>query len=256
MKPVPHEDDEESSYSGESMLPGDVGRFSDALARATAEESEVAVPAALCQACVDLLDITGASISLQGEGDARVLWWSSSEVAGQLAEAQYTLGDAPCQSAVDLVAPVLAADLTQGPDARRWPFFAQQAVALGVRAVFSLPLSAGGLALGTLDLYREEAGELSERDRAFAFPMAEAITTALLNLPGGPATSDPDEDMWLAMAESDHEEVHQATGMIMVHLGVDPQQALARLRAHAFSHDLTVTEAARSVIEGKVRFHD
>ncbi|MBP2034965.1 hypothetical protein J2Z77_000749 [Streptomyces avidinii] len=42
----------------------------------------------------------------------------------------------------------------------------------------------------------------------------------------------------------------------MVHLGVDPPDALARLRAHAFSHGKTVTEAAFDVIAGRIRFHD
>lgn len=207
---------------------------------------------------MDLLDITGASLSLYGDGDVRTPWWSSDPVAARLAEAQYTLGDGPCRAAVSMVAPVLAADLTAGADARRWPVFAQQAVELGVRAVFSLPLDSGTVAIGTLDLYRDTPGPLSERDRSFAFPAADAITTALLALhaqdppdgPGGGGGS------WLDAAETDHAEVHQATGMIMVFLGVDPQQALARLRAHAFTQGQSVTQAARDVIAGTVVFHD
>ncbi|WP_158718946.1 GAF and ANTAR domain-containing protein [Streptomyces globisporus] len=213
-------------------------------------------PAVLCRACVDLLDITGASISLYG-GDTGALWWSSDPVAERLAEAQYTLGDGPCRTASRAAAPVLAADLTKGPDARRWPVFAQQAVELGVRAVFSLPLGAGGLAIGTLDLYRDTPGPLSEQDQSFAFPVSEAITSALLSLhstQGG--RNAPFAPHWLDGAENDHEEVHQATGMIMVHLGVDPEYALARLRAHAFVHAQSVTEAARDVIAGKIRFHE
>ncbi|MEU7508152.1 hypothetical protein [Streptomyces lavendulae] len=42
----------------------------------------------------------------------------------------------------------------------------------------------------------------------------------------------------------------------MVHLGVDPQHALARLRAHAFTNGQSVTEAAFDVIAGRIRFHD
>ncbi|MFJ6797648.1 GAF and ANTAR domain-containing protein [Streptomyces sp. NPDC091268] len=226
--------------------------FAGALVGATGKD----VPAALCRACVDLMDITGASVSLAGEdADTRTLWWSSDTVAGRLAEAQYSLGDGPCLSALTFVAPVLAVDLTRGADAARWPVFAQQAVELGVRAVFSLPLGSSAVAIGTLDLYRDSAGPLSERDRALAFPAADAITTALLALQaqdtgGGPAGS------WLNEAETDHEEVHQATGMIMVHLGVDPHYALARLRAHAFANGQTVTEAAFDVITGRIRFHD
>lgn len=155
------------------------------------------MPAALCRACVDLMDITGASVSLVGEDvDTRTLWWSSDDVAGRLAEAQYTLGDGPCLTVVTLVAPVLAGDLTSGADAARWPVFAQQAVGLGVRAVFSLPLGSSAIAIGSLDLYRDRAGPLSERDRSFAFAAADAITTAMLALQAGDAGTGMDGS-WL-----------------------------------------------------------
>lgn len=232
----------------------DLKRLSQALADSVAGVAGIDTPAALCRACVDLLDITGASVSLSGGHDTQTLWWSSDPVAGQLAEAQYTLGDGPCQSALALTAPVLAADLTGGTDARRWPVFAQQAVELGVRAVFSIPLSVAGLAVGTLDLYRDRPGPLSERDRSFALPAADAITTALLAIE---AQEPPGEDAaWLGAAERDHEEVHQATGMIMVFLDLDAPRALARLRAHAFAQGQSVTEAARDVLAGRVRFDD
>ncbi|UQW99502.1 ANTAR domain-containing protein [Streptomyces sp. RerS4] len=150
-----------------------------------------------------------------------------------MAEAQYTLGDGPCRSALAPAAPILAADLTGGQDALRWPVFAEQAVVLGVRALFSLPLGSAGIAIGTLDLYRDTPGPLSERDQAFAFPAADAITLALLALYAQGEQGDAHPGGWLDGAETDHEEVHQATGMIMVHLGVGPEDALARLRAHA-----------------------
>ncbi|MEV7728872.1 GAF and ANTAR domain-containing protein [Streptomyces sp. NPDC087917] len=208
----------------------------------------------LCRACVDLMDISGASVSLSGDGDARALWWSSDETAGRLAEAQYSLGDGPCRSAMDLMAPVLAADLASPPDGGRWPVFAEEALALGVRAVFSLPLSPGGVvAMGTLDLYRRSPGALSDRDRALAFPAADAITEAFLLLDRLPGQ---EQGQWMDAAENDREEVHQATGMLMVFLELDSRQALARLRAHAFARGLSVTEAARDIIAGRETLRD
>jgi hypothetical protein len=112
----------------------------------------------------------------------RAMWCASDSTAARLAEAQYTLGEGPCQSALALVTPVLAADLTQGTDVRRWPVFAQQALQLGVRAVFSRPLGARAQAIGTLDLYRATGGGLSERHLRFALMVRDAITFAVLNL--------------------------------------------------------------------------
>ncbi|MFD6888029.1 ANTAR domain-containing protein [Streptomyces sp. NPDC059957] len=239
---------------GGSFGAEDLKRLSEALAASLADTPGIETPAALCRACVDVLDVTGASVSLSGDSDDHTLWWSSDPVAGQLAEAQYTLGDGPGRKALALAAPVLAEDLTGGTDARRWPVFAQQAVDLGVRAVFSLPLGLPGVAVGTLDLYRDRPGPLSERDRSFAFPAADAITTALLALQ---AQEPPGEQpAWLSEAETDHDEVHQATGMIMVYLDLDVPQALARLRAHAFAQGQSITEAARDVLAGRARFDD
>ncbi|GAB3677778.1 GAF and ANTAR domain-containing protein [Streptomyces sparsus] len=238
--------------------PKDIPDFPQALADAVMGPGIEQVPEQLCGACVELMDISGASISLYGGGDApRTLWWSSNAVAGRLAELQYTLGDGPCHRALTLAAPVLAADLTQGPDAVRWPVYAHQAVELGVRAVFSLPLGSEAVAIGTLDLYRQDPGPLSEQDVAYAFPAADAIAYALLVLEAGSTAVDPERMYsWLGSAETNHDEVHQASGILMIKLDLSAENAMARLRARAFAHGQTITEAAEDVIRGRVDFHD
>jgi hypothetical protein len=235
-----------------------VQALADVLA-AAGDADAASVPGRLCQVCVDLLDVSGASVSLSGGSpDVGALWWSSDPVAARLAEAQYSLGDGPCRTARALVAPVLAADLTGGPDARRWPVFAQRAVELGVRAVFSLPLGGDVMVVGSLDLYRREPGPLSRGDTACAFTAGDAITLALMKVQSRTdgALVGGDRHAWLGEAESDHEEVHYATGMLMVQLGVDPQHALARLRAYAFAEGRTLTEAARDVLARRVTFDE
>ncbi|MDJ0386203.1 ANTAR domain-containing protein [Streptomyces sp. G-G2] len=133
--------------------------------------------------------------------------------------------------------------------------FAHQAVELGVRAVFSLPLGTPATAVGTLDLHRARPGPLSQQDQLLAFPIADAITTALLALHERDAGEDGGPS-WLDDAESDRGEVHQATGMVMVHLGVGPQQAPARLRARAFVQGQSVSDRAREVLAGRLGLHD
>jgi hypothetical protein len=254
----PGGDDESSTRQSDApQAPGGAGtqsraRLIHALAAAVRGRDAREIPGQLCRACVDVLDITGASVSLSGGPGLRTLWWSSDPVAEQLAEAQYTLGDGPCHSALSLAAPVLGGDLTDGADVRRWPLFARRAVELGVRAVFSLPLGSEAVTIGTLDLYRDRPGDLSAQDMAFASPAGDAITLALMRLHSGGVGDDQDVTSWLDAAESEHEEVHYATGMVMVQLGVDPQYALARLRAYAFVEGRTVTEVARDVIAHRV----
>ncbi|MGV4984365.1 GAF and ANTAR domain-containing protein [Streptomyces sp. NRAIS4] len=226
----------------------------------------MASESALCQACVRLLPVSGSSVSISGGKGIRVTWCASDPLAARLAELQYTVGDGPCQTALDQGVPVIAADLTQGPDARRWPIFAHEAVEIGVRAVFSLPLGADGAAIGTLDLYSERVGGLTGREMRTALRVRDAVTHALMRLRaadqdrtgeerGGTEPGAEDEvASWVAASEADHTEVYQAVGMVMVQLDLDPEQALDRLRARAYAEGRMVSQLAREVLARKLRF--
>jgi hypothetical protein len=238
-------------------------RVSETMAAAVRDAGEPrAVPGALCAACVRLLPVTGASVSISGGKGVRVTWCASDRVAARMAELQYTVGDGPCQSALDEGAPVLAADLTEGPAPRRWPIFAHEAVGLGVRAVFSLPLGPSGATVGTLDLYSDRVGGLAVLDLRTALSVRDAVTVALMNLqsgdhPGNGGTGGDTEERvasWVAASEADHTEVYQAVGMVMVQLDVDPEQALDRLRGRAYADGRTVSQLARDVLARRLSF--
>ncbi|MDC0765354.1 GAF and ANTAR domain-containing protein [Streptomyces sp. HD] len=208
------------------------------------------VPHALGQACASLLPVvSGLSVSVVGDGTGLgVVLCASNDIAARLAEIQYTLGEGPCVEAVRLRAPVFATDLTGPPATRRWPLFSVQATRAGAEAAFSVPLSGAGTALGTLDLYRDRAGSLSGDQIRTAMLVADAVTLAVIALDH--ASPNPEGVVtWLAGAETDREEVHQATGMIMVRLGVTAEEALLRLRARAFAQGSTSTEVARAIID-------
>jgi AmiR/NasT family two-component response regulator len=49
-------------------------------------------------------------------------------------------------------------------------------------------------------------------------------------------------------------QVHQATGMLKVQLGVTIEEAFLMLRAHAFAAGRPVAEVARDVVERSLRF--
>jgi len=51
-------------------------------------------------------------------------------------------------------------------------------------------------------------------------------------------------------------EVHQATGMITIQLGISLTEALLRLRAHAYDSGQTVTEVAAEVVNRRLHFDD
>ncbi|MFD8233300.1 GAF and ANTAR domain-containing protein [Streptomyces sp. NPDC059696] len=231
----------------------DGARAADAIARGVRGAEPGEVPGRLCEVAVELLPVIGASVSLRSEG-MPVQLSASSEQAAHLAQIQATLGDGPCQSALEDGVPVLASDLTAGRDAGRWPVFAQQATEAGVRAVYAVPLGSGPVCVGTLDLYRDRPGGLTDRQLHMARVVAGVMTVALMALPHGDEPGTPDGDDWLSGLATDHDEVYQAVGMIMAQLGVAADDALARLRADAFAHGRTALDVARDVIAHRTRF--
>lgn len=208
----------------------------------------------LCETCVRILPVSGASISLISTDGMRVTLCASDDVAAGLAEIQDTLGEGPSFQAVSLNAPVFATDLADGSDGHRWPLFAPQATNAGARAVYSLPLRQG-TSIGTVDLYRAQAGALDEREMRVALHAADTLTPALLTLAPEETEEGAPDVGWLGGATAPREEVYQATGMVMVQLGIGAGEALARLRARAFSEGRTITELAQDIVDRTSDFH-
>ncbi|SCD43741.1 ANTAR domain-containing protein [Streptomyces sp. SolWspMP-5a-2] len=201
------------------------------------------VPDRLCRAATRLLPVTGVSVSLYARG-VPVRLAASGAQAARLGDIQAALGDGPCHTAALTHRTVLADDLTRGPDAARWPVFAQQATDAGVRAAYVLPLGAAAVCVGTLDLHRDEPGPLGAADLRTARVLARVTTAALTVLVREDAP-------WPGGRQA---EIHQATGVVMAQLGISAAPALARLRAHAFAEDRTIRDLAHEVVRGRIRF--
>ncbi|MFJ7151710.1 GAF and ANTAR domain-containing protein [Streptomyces sp. NPDC100445] len=247
MSGAPQGDGEDAERDAHALR----AKIAQELIDAVRDVPPASVSDALSRTCVAFLpDLSGLSLSVLGQGaGVGVVLFASDGVAAQLAEFQYTLGEGPCTEAARLRAPVFADDLTRPPDTRRWPLFCAQAVRAGARAVFSVPLPGAGGTLGTLDLYRTAAGPLDVGEVRTALLVADALTLAVTTLDHASAETGG-AVLWLQGAESDREEIHQATGMIMVRLGVSAEEALLRLRARAFARGSTSLDTARAVIDG------
>jgi AmiR/NasT family two-component response regulator len=118
-----------------------------------------------------------------------------------------------------------------------------------------MPLGNDAVCVGTLDLYRNTPGELTQREVRTALLVASVMTLALMALPRQAENGQPGGDEpWLSGLATDHDEVYQAIGMIMGQLGVDSDEALARLRARAFAQSRTALEVARDIVSHRKRF--
>lgn len=214
---------------------------------------------ALCEACVDLLHVDGAAISMIDRGFSHGTFGASSESSRRLDEYQFTFGEGPCLDAAAAQLVVLAPDL-DSPHEVRWPVFAGAALEDGIHAVFALPIGIASVSVGALDLFRKRPGPLSADGLAGGLVAAHLASLPLLDLLAS-TNADPvdDEDPWVQLAQLDRLEVYQATGMLISQLDVDATEALMRLRAHAIATSSTASQVAKAIIERRLaleRDHD
>lgn len=146
--------------------------------------------------------------------------------------------------------PILVEELDSGQNLRRWPMFAPAALELGARAMFAFPLRSGAIRMGALVLHRLQPGPLTVEQVADALVIADIILSLLLDELTRLRVGLPLDGVPLSRGE-----VHQATGMVSVQLGVGMEEALVRLWAHAFAHDRLVIDVARDVVARRLRLN-
>jgi len=208
----------------------------------------------LCRFAVDEMTLSGCALALMpGTGSANLLAGAGPH-ARTITELQMDLGEGPCLQAYTSRIPVLLPDLAAG-EASRWPAFAAAALAAGVQAEFSLPLSVGRNGIGTLDLCRDTPGMLSDEHLSDALVAADIARDAVLYQQYAPAGTGL-EELLEETAGTHGIVIHQATGMIAAQLEETVSNALARLRAAAFGSGRPVYEIAQDVVQRRVRFDE
>jgi anti-sigma regulatory factor (Ser/Thr protein kinase) len=137
--------------------------------------------ASLCRASGRLVPgIAGIGLSAGNPLSGPQVRFTSDDTSALIEDFQLTLDEGPCRDAATTRQPVVAADLTTGSWRQRWPQFTPAALDAGVRAVFALPLHAGGVRhVGAVDLYRRSPGGLHGAERAAALVFAAAATELL-----------------------------------------------------------------------------
>jgi hypothetical protein len=208
----------------------------------------------LCHACVEFLEVDGASISVFHDGTSRGTFGSSDEVSRVIDSIQFTLGEGPCFDVIRDGRAVFAPDLDD-PDEQRWPVFSGEAIGHGVVAVFALPVSIAAARVGALELYRRRRGELGAELVAGGELAAGLAAMPLFELMTGGTDwsgSVEEPDVWDELASLERVEVYQAMGMIMEMLDVGSTEALLRLRGHALATGGSAADVARAVVERRL----
>jgi hypothetical protein len=205
----------------------------------------------LCDVCAEVSAMTGAGIMLMSNDTPVGSVCTTDKVSAQIEDLQFMLGEGPCVDAYGHGRPVLEPNLAD-PETRRWLGFTPPALTAGARAVFGFPLQVGAVRLGALNLYRDRPGPLSDDQHADLLVMADVAAHEVLAMQSetGPGAADAQLDIGADF----HLNVHQASGMVAAQLGITVGEALVRIRAYVFSHDMTLSQVAGDIVARRLRF--
>ncbi|MEV7548741.1 ANTAR domain-containing protein [Amycolatopsis sp. NPDC089917] len=187
------------------------------------------------------LGLDGITISVMTAATIELAWFSD-ETSARLDDEQFTAGEGPVYDAITGCEPILCPALAT---TSRWPGFTAQALRLGVGAVFAFPMFLGSTCVGARMCHRQDTGPMSDAQIAAATTLTDLLHPHLL---AGDPDNDGPQGPRLRRAE-----VHQAAGILRERLDVPVGDALACLRAYAFSQQRPIIAVAREVTAGRLR---
>jgi hypothetical protein len=226
----------------------------------------------MCRECVAGTSVDGAALSVLTASPLRETLSATNPTAATVEDLEFTLGEGAGIEAAVSGRPVLVPDVHDHAPTARWPMFAAAVTEqTDVRALFALPLQLGRTNLGVLHLYRVTTGPLQTnelRDVVIATHVAAVVLLAAHtqlddrehgdgSRSGGRVGDRRRSEAWWGRLSSNRAVAHQATGMILTQLDVPAQDAIVRLRAHAFATHRPLADVARDVIARRLVFtHD
>lgn len=219
-------------------------------AHAVAHHTSVSVDV-VCATVVARLPVDGAALSVQGSLTVSEVVCASGPRARELEDLQLTLGEGPSLDVLGGSPALLLGDVESTEQMQRWPIFTAQAAEAGARAFFALPMRLGAVRVGVLAMHALRPGPLPAESLAEAVIYAELALELLLDAHAGITRLDGDLPR---DGLTGRPELHQATGMISVQLGVDIAEAMARLRARAFAEGRPLHEVSADVVARRLRF--
>lgn len=202
----------------------------------------------LCRAAARALPASGVGVSLMIDHGMHGVVAASDAASQRVEDLQFILGEGPCVDAYAARRLVLTPDL--GARANHWPGYTPAAQEHGVRAVFAFPLQIGAARLGVLNVYRDKPGSLQTGTLSLALAFAECALIFVLDLQeawnAGEVSGGPGDSL------GSRAEIYQAQGMVQVQLRIGLAEAMARLRAHAYTQNRPLADVARDIVTRRV----
>lgn len=231
----------------ESILTRTFVEFADTLVN---EFDVVELLTTLSDRCVEILDVSAAGLMLiTPEGDLRVI--ASSSEAMRLVEVfELQAREGPCLDCYHTKKPVLNEHLDQ----HRWPAFEPVALSAGFHSVHALPMRLRDQVIGALNLFHTRQQDLDEIDIIAGQALADAATISIMHQ--RTLTEDRLVNTQLHEALDSRVIIEQAKGLLVGKTDLDMDQAFARIRAYARSHNRKLSEVAGGLVDGRTSFDD
>ena len=147
-------------------------------------DSSTSVLHRLCVVCTDTTALAGAGVSRISSGRHEMVVASDS-TAAHVEMLQISLAEGPCLEVMASFHPSLEPDLASTRARGRWPNFARAALDHGIAATFAFPLITGGVAIGALDVYSRQTGDMASDQLADALLLAHLAALAVDQLDAG-----------------------------------------------------------------------
>jgi GAF domain-containing protein len=163
---------------------------------------------------------------------------------GRLLETrQEQSGHGPCVDALTLDRIIATADL--GTD-DRWPMLGAELAAAGVRAVLGVPIHAGGVPVGSLNVYYDRPGEWHESGRSALAAYAGLIDSLLLTALQAREKEQLADQLQHAL--DNRVVIERGVGVVMARERIDAVSAFNRLRKSARSTERKVVDVAAELL--------
>jgi hypothetical protein len=222
--------------------------YDDALTRFTAVLASVkpldTLQQRLCEASRIMLSADGVVITSETVPDGRTTVGWTQLLSRRLESLQDATGEGPMIDSLE-TGQVVVGDFSDPAD-ERWPALRPRLAELEFTGTLvAIPLRSELALRGVLLAHRE--GRLQDTDDADARFLGSAIGTAVLQNPVLGAQSHV-----FAEVLTDRDVVHRATDVLGLEADVRYEDALALLRALAFSRGQDLGDVARAVVDGRL----
>jgi GAF domain-containing protein len=190
-----------------------------------------------------LFSASGAGVMMVDDGTTLCAVAATDEPGRLLEQRQEQSGRGPCVDSLTFDRVIHTADLAADD---RWPELCPELPDAGVRAVLGVPIHASGVAVGSLNIYRDHPSEWSESEASALEAYGKLIEGLLLTALQNQEREQLVEQLQHAL---DHRVIiERAVGVVMGRQRVDAVTAFNRLRERARSSQRKVADIATDVL--------